>query len=101
MKIIQDTFNLEHVENKWELIRERDKLKKQSIEILFLEFNKDGTYKSKHNEIKIGRCLIMSPFNKYFTWQTTLITEIIEETVCFYHFKTTNSVYKLIKINSD
>ena len=98
MKIKQDIVHLELETNKYKLIRERDKLTKQSQGILFLEFNEDKTFKSKHEEIKVGRSLLMSPFNKHFTWLTTSITEIIEQKEDYYHFKTENSEYKLIKL---
>ena len=82
----------------WQLTRKRDKLKKISKSVLFLEFNEDKTFKSKHEEIKVGRSLLMSPFNKHFTWLTTSITEIIEQKEDYYHFKTENSEYKLTKL---
>jgi len=82
----------------WQLTRKRDKLKKISKSVLFLEFNEDKTFKSKHKEIKVGRSLLMSPFILSFTWQTTSITEIIEQKENYYHFKTENSEYKLIKL---
>jgi hypothetical protein len=37
----------------------------------------------------------MSPFNEFFTWQTTVVTEILEQTPDFVRFKTQNSTYKL------
>ena len=88
------------VENEfhWKLIRERDGLLKQSKEVMWVEWNVDGTFKSKHNEPKIGRSLIMSPFNEYFTWQTTTITEIVEQTDSYVKFKTQNSNYELFKL---
>ena len=82
----------------WQLTRKRDKLKKISKSVLFLEFNEDKTFKSKHEEIKVGRSLLLSPFNKHFTWLTTSITEIIEQKEDYYHFKTENSEYKLTKL---
>ena len=82
----------------WQLTRKRDKLKKISKSVLFLEFNKDKTFRSKHKEIKVGRSLLMSPFILSFTWQTTSITEIIEQKENYYHFKTENSEYKLTKL---
>jgi hypothetical protein len=41
----------------------------------------------------------MSPFNDFFTWQTTGVTEILACTPdCEYvKFKTTNSTYELSK----
>ena len=98
MKIKQDIVHLELEVNKYKLIRERDKLTKQAQGILFLEFNEDKTFKSKHEEIKVGRSLLLSPFNKHFTWLTTSITEIIEQKENYCKFKTENSEYKLIKL---
>lgn len=83
----------------WELVRERDNLTKKSEKIIWLEFNEDRTFKSKHDEPAIGRSLLMSPFNQFFTWQTTSITEIIENTPDVIKFKTENSVYTLTKLN--
>ena len=83
----------------WELVRERDNLTKKSEKIIWIEFNENGTFKSKHDEPAIGRSLLMSPFNQFFTWQTTSITEIIENTADVIKFKTENSVYTLTKLN--
>ena len=83
----------------WELVRERDNLTKKSEKITWIEFNENGTFKSKHDEPAIGRSLLMSPFNQFFTWQTTSITEIIENTADVIKFKTENSVYTLTKLN--
>lgn len=83
----------------WKLVRERDGLTKRSADVIWLEFNEEGKFKSKHSEPGIGRSLIMSPFNDFFTWQTTGVTEILACTPdCEYvKFKTTNSTYELSK----
>jgi hypothetical protein len=84
------------VEFNYKLVRERDGLTKQSKEVMWLEWNEDGRVKSyKHDEPLIGRSLIMSPFNDYFTWQTTTITEIVEQKDGYLKFKTLNSNYEL------
>ena len=54
----------------WKLVRERDGLQKQSKKILWLEFNDEGRCKEKFDEIAVGRSLLMSPFNDFYTWQT-------------------------------
>ena len=82
----------------WRLVRERDGLTKESNEITWLEFDENGRGKERHNEPAIGRSLIMSPFNDFFTWQTTSITEIVEQIDDYVEFKTKNSNYKLSKI---
>ena len=81
----------------WKLIRERDGLMKQSKDIKWLEWN-DGTYKKTHPLPAPGLSLIMSPFNDFFTWQTTTITEIVEQRDNYIKFKTMNSNYELFKL---
>ena len=82
----------------WKLVRERDGLTKQSNDIMWIEFNEEGRFKEKYDEQAIGRSLIMSPFNQYFTWQTTTITEIVEQRNGYLKFKTKNSNYELLKL---
>jgi len=84
----------------WKLVRSRDGLTKHSVDILWIEFNENGTFKAKHNNFAIGRSLLMSPFNQFFTWQTTPITKILVSTAdsSYIKFETKNSEYELIKI---
>ena len=84
----------------WKLVRSRDGLTKHSVDILWIEFNENGTFKAKHNDFAIGRALLMSPFNKFFTWQTTPITKIIAEATdsSYVKFETENSEYELSRI---
>jgi hypothetical protein len=82
----------------WKLVRERDGLTKQSVDVTWLEFKEDGFFKAKHDEPAIGRSLLMSPFNQFFTWQTTVITDIVEQREGYIKFKTENSNYELFKI---
>jgi hypothetical protein len=97
LKIAVEQGVLEN-EHNWKLVRERDGLTKQSKEVSWLDWNEDGRFKAKHTEPAIGRSLLMSPFNDFFTWQTTDITEIVEERDGYLKFKTKNSVYELFKI---
>jgi hypothetical protein len=90
--VIENEFN-------WKLVRERDGLTHRSKEVMWLEWNEDDTLKAKHDEPAIGRSLIMSPFNQFFTWQCTALTEIVEQKEGYLKFKTLNSVYELFKIN--
>jgi len=92
-------LNLDTEEPKYRLIRERDKLVKESSRVMWLEWNEDGTYKNNHPLPAPGLSLIMSPFNQFYTWQTTTITEIIEQRDDYIKFKTENSNYELFKIN--
>ena len=83
----------------WKLVRERDGLTKQSNGIKWLEWNEDGTFKEQFKEVAIGRSLLMSPFNQSFTWQTTTVTEIVEQRDDYIKFKTQNSNYELWKLS--
>ena len=91
MGLVEKEFN-------WKLVRERDGLTKQSKEVMWIEFNNDGRFKERYDEIGVNRSLIMSPFNDFFTWQTTTVTEIIEQRDGYVKFKTTNSVYEVFKL---
>jgi hypothetical protein len=85
----------------WKLVRKGDGLTKHSIDVIWIEFNENGTFKAKHNEPAVGRSLLMSPFNQFFTWQCTSLTEIVEEQDDYIKFKTQNSNYKLWKLKNN
>jgi hypothetical protein len=85
----------------WKLVRENDGLTKQSEKVMWIEFSDDGRFKERYDEIGLNRSLIMSPFNDFFTWQTTTVTEILEQTNQYVKFKTNNSIYTLSKLNGD
>jgi hypothetical protein len=84
----------------WRLVREGDGLNKKSKAIIWMEWNEDGTFKAKHDDIAVGRSLLMSPFNHFFTWQTTVATEVLDlsEDLSYIKFKTKNSTYELFKL---
>jgi hypothetical protein len=101
------TFNLDEAfksvfgkpeEHKYKLVRERDQLTKTSADVKWLEFGEDGRYKADFEDIAVNRSLIMSPFNDFFTWQTTLVTEIVEQREDYIKFKTENSNYELFTL---
>ena len=87
----------------WKLVRERDGLIKHSVDVIWIEFNENGTFKAKHGDFAVGRSLLMSPFNQFFTWQTTPITKVIAATAdsSYVKFETENSEYVLSKIYDD
>ena len=95
---LEDLAEIVAVTPKYRLVRERDGLTKQSEDVIWLEFNEEERFKEKHTEPSIGRSLIMSPFNAFFTWQTTAVTEIVEQREDYIKFKTQNSNYELFKI---
>lgn len=90
--VVENEFN-------WKLVREHDGLTKQSKAVMWIEFNDEGRFKSKHDEPAVGRSLMMSPFTFSFTWQTTTTTEILEQREDYIKFKTRNSNYELFKIS--
>jgi hypothetical protein len=92
--VIENEFN-------WKLVREGDQKTAKSKEIMWLEWNDEGRFKSRHETPAVGRSLIMSPFNDFFTWQTTDIKEILEEREGYLKFSTRNSVYILTKIDNE
>lgn len=81
----------------YNLIRKTDGIKNQSEDIIWIEFDKFGRFKEKYDEPAIGRSLLMSPFNNFFTWMTTPIVEIIDKEDNYLYFKTKNSEYILTK----
>ena len=87
----------------WKLVRSGDGLTKHSVDILWIEFNENGTFKAKHNDFAVGRSLIMSPFTEFFTWQTTPLTKIIATTAdsSYVKFETENSEYELSRIYNE
>jgi hypothetical protein len=97
---LTEALGVTESEFNWRLVREGDGLNKKSKDILWLEWNEDGTFKEKHDDIAVGRSLIMSPFNHFFTWQTTVVTRILasEADSSYIKFKTKNSTYELFKI---
>jgi len=92
--VVENEFN-------WKLVRERDGLTKQSKNIRWLEWNEQGRVRENHDKPAVGRSLLMSPFNDYFTWMTTDITEILEERDNYVKFRTRNSNYELWKLEND
>ena len=42
--VIENEFN-------WKLVRERDGLTNQSKEVMWVEWNEEGRFKSRHNEL--------------------------------------------------
>jgi|LakMenE01Jun11ns_1017448.scaffolds.fasta_scaffold9308962_2 hypothetical protein len=92
--VIENEFN-------WKLVRERDGLTKQSKEVMWVEWNEENRFKARHDKPAIGYSLIMSPFNQFFTWQTTSVTEILEEREDYSKFNTLNSTYELWKLKND
>ena len=93
-ELFQQIYGKE-VDHKYKLVRERDDLTKTSVDVKWLEFGEDGKYKADFPQVAVGRSLLMSPFGPSFTWQTTPVTEIVEQREDYIKFKTENSNYEL------
>ena len=99
--IIDDSFLQNETINKknWRLIRDNDGLTKESVSVTWIEWDENSRGKAMHDNIAVGRSLLMSPFSIAFTWQTTPVTEIIIQEENFIKFNTKNSTYSLTKLN--
>jgi len=99
MKIEQQKILVEG--DSYELIRKRDQLILKGSRVKYVEWNEDGTFKEAHLEPLVGRSVIVNPQYLNYTWLTTPITEIIEESEegTYLKFKTENSDYELFKTN--
>ena len=81
---------------KYKLVRERDGLVNEAHQIGWIEWAEDGRYKKLHEEPAVGRSLILDPRSTpFFTWMTTSVTEILEQSENYIKFKTQNSNYEL------
>ena len=86
---------------KYKLVREKDGLTNVGHKAGWIEWNEEGRFKADHKEPAVGRALLMSPFNDFFTWMTTDVTEILENQEDYVKFKTRNSNYELWKLKND
>lgn len=78
------------------LIKTEDKqFYKVSDSIYWLSYNDDGTFKERHDKIALDRSLLLGPLGPSYTWNTTVVTEIIKEEVGYVKFKTENTLYEL------
>ena len=85
----------------WKLRRADDGLVRTSYEVTWLEWDEEGKFKQRHDVPAVGRSLLMSPFNAFFTWQTTAVTSfqqsVNEDEIVF---STKNSKYILERITN-
>ena len=79
------------------LKRLNDGLTKTAQRVRFIDWDNDGTFHSSHDDVQVGRSLILDPINTRYTWLTTTITSIIEQKDKYIKFQTENSTYELIQ----
>lgn len=99
MKIDQPKIPIEVEVESYKLLRESDQLIKIGTKLKYIEWNEDRTFKNACDEPKVGYSVILDPHRLSYTWLTTPITEILEESEdsTYLKFKTENSVYELFK----
>jgi hypothetical protein len=82
--------------DKYKLERESDGLIKTGNNIIWVEWQEDGSYKQKHQGPIIGASLVLDFFGcGGYTWMTTAVTQIDSTSEDLITFKTQNSLYKL------
>jgi hypothetical protein len=64
-------------------------------DIIWIEWNENGTFKDKHSEPAIGRSLVLDFVGYTYTWMTTTIKEVESVSENLIIFTTKNSHYKL------
>jgi hypothetical protein len=82
------------IDKMYTLIRERDSLTLTGSNIVWVEWDDNGRSKYIHPDVKIGRSLLLDSSINY-TWMTTTVVEVIEESEDCIKFRTKNSVYEL------
>lgn len=81
------------------LVRENDGLTIKGGKIGWVGWNEDSTFKDIFDDIEIGRSLIVDPHRLSYTWLTTIVTDILDTKQNHIKFRTSNSVYELIKLS--
>jgi hypothetical protein len=79
----------------YKLVRERDGLTIYGTQISWVQWDRDGRFKDRHETPAVGLSLIVDPQRMNFTWLTTPITVIVKEKEGYIKFKTENSIYEL------
>ena len=81
----------------WVLERE-DGLCKTSDQVHWIEFDDSERGVAAHKNPGIGRSCLLGQIGPFFTWQTTVVTDILEESENLVKFTTKNSAYTLRQI---
>ena len=79
---------------KYRLTRLNDGLIKQGNKVQYIIWKEDRSAENMIDEPSVGLSLILDPRLSY-TWLTTVITEILEQTDSLLKFQTENSTYLL------
>lgn len=76
---------------KYEITRLEDGKEFKVESYKFVVFNERGQGKELIENPDIGTSLILPPYNSFYSWMTSKITEVIDN----YNFKTQNSTYEI------
>lgn len=68
---------------------------KISSDFTWIKWGEGDRFKDRSDVPVKDSSLILAPFSKYFTWMTTPIMEILEESNGLIKFRTVNSTYEL------
>jgi hypothetical protein len=82
------------MQKKYSLTKKEGGFLAEGRTIVWIKFNEKGTYESHSELISPEASLVINP-GPFYTWQTTLVKEIIEQSENRVEFKTKNSHYIL------
>lgn len=83
-------------QNVYFLLRDNDQKLQIGMEAHFVEWSEDGKFKKLHKEPQVGfSCILDAHYAPNYTWLTTSITEITEQSENKIRFNTQNSSYTL------
>ena len=77
----------------YKIIRIEDGKTFETKDYKFITFDESGKGRGSVNTPEVGASLIIPPYNAFYRWMTSVITEVIDD----YNFKTKNSTYKIEK----
>jgi hypothetical protein len=78
----------------YKIVRDRDGLIKYGNNLQWIEWNENGTFKKSHNEIGIGRSLVVDFILGNYKWMTTQ-TKSYSKDGDLITFNTKNSTYTI------
>jgi hypothetical protein len=84
----------------YKIVRSKDGLIKYGNILQWIEWNEDGTFKKSHDEIGIGRSLVIDFVLGNFKWITTKVSTFKKESDNI-TFDTKNSTYTIYKIHDE
>jgi hypothetical protein len=83
----------------YKIVRSRDGLIKYGNKLQWVEWKEDSTFKEAHDEIGVGRSLVVDFFMGNFKWMTTQVQSFSkdDETITFNTKNSTYTIYALTK----